>query len=97
MRRTHCCPERSGDHETLATPTAQEMDMDETDAQVQEADAALARTREESAAKRRKTNPGECDAPARAEAELDKAIDDARHAALGGLMLGSATQSAQQG
>ena len=39
----------------LATPTAQEMDLDETDAEVQEAEAALARAKE-SAAKQRKTN-----------------------------------------
>ena len=64
--------------------TAQEMDLDETDVQVREAEAVLARTNEESAAKRRKTNIGECDAPAGAQAELDKAIDDASRAVHGG-------------
>ena len=63
--------------------TAQEMDLDETDVQVREAEAVLARTNEESAAKRRKTNIGECDAPAGAQAELDKAIDDASRACCG--------------
>ena len=40
----------------LAMPTAQEMDMREIDAQVREAEAALAGAKEESAAKRRKTS-----------------------------------------
>ena len=41
-------------------PTAQEMDMREIDAQVREAEAALAGAKEESAAKRRKTSTNKC-------------------------------------
>ena len=41
---------------------ARGVDLDETDAQVREAEAALAGATEESAAKRRKTNTNECDA-----------------------------------
>ena len=54
-----------------------EMDIDEPDAHVQEAAATLARARIQSAGKRRKTNSSECDASARPQAELDKAMDDA--------------------
>ena len=43
-------------------PPARGVDLDETDAQVREAEAALARATEESASKRRKTNTNECDA-----------------------------------
>ena len=80
----------------LASPTDQEMDIDEPDAEVQEADAALARARIESGAKRRKTNSSECDASARAQDDLDKAKDDAGRPVLGGDqdVGGSATQSA---
>ena len=97
VRRTHST--QNGVVATrLATPTAQEMDIDESDAQMQEAGAALARARVESGAKRRKTNSGECNASAGAQAELDKAVDDAGHATRGGQPdeWGSATQSAQQ-
>ena len=76
----------------LAMPTARGVDLDETDAQVR-----LARATEESAAKRR-TNTNECDASARAQAELDKAIDDASRAVLGGkpAVGGSPAQPVQQ-
>ena len=72
MRRTHSSSERGGAYEARVNL---EMDIDEPDAQVQEADAALPRARIESAAKRRKTNRGECDALARAYAELDQATE----------------------
>ena len=68
----------------LAMPTAQDMGLDETDAQVREAEAALTRAKEESAAKQSKTNANECDASARAQAKLDKAIGDASRAFFGG-------------
>ena len=66
------------------TATAQKIHLDETEAQVQEAEAAMARAKEEPAAKRRKTNTSECHESARAQAELDKAIDGAGRAVLGG-------------
>ena len=43
-------------------PPARGVDVNETDAQVREAEAVLAGATEESAAKRRKTNTNECDA-----------------------------------
>ena len=46
----------------LSMLLARGVDLDETDAQVREAEAALARATEASAAKRRKTNTNECDA-----------------------------------
>ena len=46
---------------------------------MREAEAALARAKEEAAA-----STNECDASARAHADLDKAIDDASCAVLGG-------------
>ena len=72
------------------------MDIDQPDVLVQESEA---RARVELAAKRRKTNSRECDASARAQAEVDKASDDASRAAPGGKLDvgGTATQSAQQG
>ena len=68
----------------LAMSTAQDMGLDETDAQVRQAEAALTRAKEESAATPSKTNANECDASARAQAELDKAVDDSSRAVLGG-------------
>ena len=61
-----------------------------------------ARAKEESATKRRRTNTCEGDASARAQAELDKAIDGASRAVLRGepatgAMERSPTQSAQRG
>ena len=62
-------------------------------------EAALARARVESAAKRRKTNSGESDSSARGQAELDKTMKDACRPALGGKpdVGRRATQSAQLG
>ena len=54
------------------------VDVDEKDAQVREAEAAFARATEESAAKRRKP------IQTSVTPELDKAIDDAGCAVLGG-------------
>ena len=68
-RRTQSSPGWSCGHETRDTNRPGK-DIDESDAQVQEAEAALARARVESAAKRRKTYGSECNASTRAQSEL---------------------------
>ena len=60
------------------------MTPDETDLQDRNAEMALARTNEESAAKRRKTSVSECDGLVTAQAELERAFVDANRAVVGG-------------
>ena len=62
----------------MATPSVLEMDLDDEDEAVQRAEVTLAKAKEESAARRRKTKVIECDGSDNAQAELEKAFGDAQ-------------------
>ena len=72
----------------MAAPSGNGMDVDdnvdEADLRVRAAGMELARAKEESAAKRRKTNVSECDGSATAQVELERACVDANRASVGG-------------
>ena len=70
----------------MAAPSGIDVDddVDEADLRVRAAEMELARAKEESAAKRRKTNVSECDGSTIAQAELERACVDSNRASVGG-------------